>query len=177
MPPNGISSLDDFREAARLEREKRAEPVRLPSGLVARLVRPTPLELLYITGRLPQSVAARISPAPGQPPLTARDVIELGRQLNELVEFVFVSPRVPEEAKPSVDIAVSDIEYALRWARGEVLDTPPSYAKATEGLPSEARSAKEGPGLDLAEFRGERGGTEATPPAGSTGGDVRPTAE
>ena len=64
MTSNGFSTLDDFRTAAQVEREARAEAVRLPSGLVARLVRPTPMEHLFFTGQLPQSLAARVRPDP-----------------------------------------------------------------------------------------------------------------
>jgi hypothetical protein len=120
---NGVSSIEDFRAAARADREKRGVLIRLPSGAVAKLVRPTPQEMFLRTGRFPQSLAARIAPQPGIEHKTDPDaVIEFARTQVELVEYVFLDPRVPQDAKPGIDIAYSDIEFALMWARGEVDD-------------------------------------------------------
>jgi hypothetical protein len=120
---NGVSSIEQFREAARSDREKRGVLIKLPSGAVAKLVRPTPQEMFLRTGRFPQSLAARIAPQPGVVQRTDPDaVIEFARTQVELVEYIFLSPRVPQDAKPGIDIAYSDIEFALMWARGEVDD-------------------------------------------------------
>jgi hypothetical protein len=169
MATNGVSTIDDFRNAARADRQSRAEAVRLPSGLIAKLVRPSPLELMLFTGQLPQSLAARISPADatGTPSAGLQEVVKLAQRLLEQVRFIFESPRVPDEAKPGIDIPVSDVEYALRWARGEIVGV---HGHAPAGGDGEAVPASRG---DLAEFRGERGGAEATPAAGPSGGDVR----
>lgn len=177
MANNGVSTPEQFREAARADREKRAEAVRLPSGLVARLVRPTAQESLYFTGRLPQSLAARISPAKDQPPASREDIVALARQLLEFTAFIFVEPSVPEDLPPGIGIPIEDVDYALRWARGEVENRKSKMENG--GLPTADRplptSPKEAPGSDLASFRGDRGGAEGAAPAGATGGSVRPT--
>lgn len=120
---NGVSSLEQFRAAARSDRERRGVLIKLPSGSVARLVKPTPQEMFLRTGRFPQSLAARIAPQPGvEHKADADAVIEFARTQVELVEYVFLEPRVPQDAKPGIDIAFADIEFALMWARGEVDD-------------------------------------------------------
>jgi len=123
---NGISIAEDFRQAAEAEREARAVPVRLPSGLVGRLIKPTPLEVMLRCGRLPQSLAAAISAAAQTAPPTTAEVIQLSQGLVELVRFIFVFPRVPDECKPGQDIPISDIEWAIKWGNGEVVDGQPA---------------------------------------------------
>jgi hypothetical protein len=117
---NGSGTLREFQAAAEVERQKRAEPVKLPSGLVARLIRLTPFEALLYLGQLPQNIAARIVPGENVAVDSPVDLIAMSRQLIDTVRFVFVDPRVPDEVKPGTGIPIPDIEYALRWARGEV---------------------------------------------------------
>jgi hypothetical protein len=142
--PNGVSSLDEFRRAAEDSRMMRSVVVTLPSGARARLCKPTPTEMFLRTGRFPQSLAAKISPSEKEvQPYQAADVVEFARTQVELVEYVFVSPRIPAEAKPGIDISFEDIEFALQWARGEVTDS----------------------GQNLADFRGGRAIGDGTPNA------------
>jgi len=145
--PNGIAGAEEFRAAAAIAREKRAEIVLLPSGLRARLVRFSPLEATLYLGQLPQGVAARIAPEQ-EGVVSPEQLVRMAQQVVEAVRFVFVEPRVPDELKPGNDIAVSDIEYALSWSRGEI---------AADGR-------------DLAAFRGPAG--ERAAAAGADGGDV-----
>jgi hypothetical protein len=170
MASNGFSTLDDFRAAAQMEREARAEAVRLPSGLVARLVRPTPMEHLFFTGQLPQSLAARLRPDPSGTGRSAGatnldDIVQLALRLIEQLQFIFVSPRVPDEARPGLDIPVPDVEYALRWARGEIAQVSGAGCQVPGGKNEVASH-------DLAEFPGDRRGTDTVTPAGAVGGDV-----
>lgn len=131
-----VSSKAEFREMVQRQREQRAELVPLPSGLVARLVRPTPGEMFMRTGRLPQSVAARIAGVvPGT--MTGEELVAVAHQTVDLCRFVFYEPRIPDDLEPGVDISYEDLEYALRWARGEV--APDGDA-----------------GRDLAEFRRDK---------------------
>ena len=141
--PNGVSSSEEFRAAAQADREQRAEVVELPSGLKARLVKPRPWEIMVMTGLLPQSVAAAIAPDGSTAALGGAEVIAMSRAMMALIEFVFVSPRVPAEARLGVDIPFTDVEYAVGWARGEVAAN----------------------GQSLAQFRGQREGPGAAPPA------------
>ena len=117
---NGFSSLSEFRSAVEADRERRAELVTLPSGLNARLVRPTPAELFLRTGLLPQSVAAQLAGEEAGSALAGGQLIRIAWQTLDLCRFVFLAPRVPDELQPGNDIPVSDVEWALQWARGEV---------------------------------------------------------
>jgi hypothetical protein len=127
-----IATAADFRERMARERGRRAELVRLPSGLTVKLVRPTPGEMFLRSGKLPQSVAARI--AGGSAEIAGDDLIRIAQQTVDLCRFIFFEPRVPDELEPGFDICYEDVEFALRWGRGEV---------APDG----------NTGRDLAEFR------------------------
>jgi hypothetical protein len=151
--PNGIARPEDFRNAAEIERQKRAEPVQLPSGLVARLVRLTPFEALLYLGQLPQNIAARIAPGENTPPDSPADLVAISRQVIDTVRFIFVEPRVPDDVKPGTGIPISDIDYSLKWARGEVA----------------------GDGRDLDSFRRNTG--ERAAASGPASADVPDTAE
>jgi hypothetical protein len=117
---NQISTVEQFRRAAQADRERRGELVTLPSGLTAVLVRPTPAELFLRTGLLPQSVAAHLAGEDAGATMDGEQVVRIARQTLDLCRFVFVAPRVPDELQPGIDIPVADVEWALRWARGEV---------------------------------------------------------
>jgi hypothetical protein len=156
---NGInpSSLGEFREAARAEREKRAVSVRLPSGMVARLIRPTPYECLLFLGKIPQSMAgAVLSPDQGTP-VPRSELVSTGQQENYFLRSIFVYPRVPDEAQPGVDIPITDVQYAIRWAGGEVTDDGRDLVGFPEGAPGPSAVPSSG---------GERVGDAAEPDAG-----------
>jgi hypothetical protein len=121
--PNGVSSLEEFKKSALEDRIKRSEVVTLPSGLKARLVKPTAWETFMQSGTLPQSVAASFSPSSDSKGMSFDDAVSIARRTVELVRFVFVDPSVPEQCRPGIDIPFSDIEFALQWARGEVTDS------------------------------------------------------
>lgn len=128
------ATKEEFRQAMKAERARRALLVKLPSGLSAKLVRPTAGEMFLRTGKLPQSIAARIEGGEGD--ILSEDLARIARQTVDLCRFIFFEPRVPDELEPGVDISYGDVEFALRWARGEV---EPAGGEA---------------GLDLASFRG-----------------------
>jgi hypothetical protein len=156
---NGVnpSSLGDFRQAAQAEREKRAVNVRLPSGMVARLIRPTPYECLLFLGKIPQSMAgAVLSPDQGTP-LPRSELVSTGQQENYFLRSIFVHPRVPDEAQPGVDIPITDVQYAIRWAGGEVADDGRDLVGFPEG--AAGSGVVPGPGS-------ERVGDAAEPDAG-----------
>ena len=119
---NGASSIEEFKAAALAERVRRAVVIKLPSGMSAKLVRMTPDELFLRTGRFPQGIAAKIAPSPSNEKVDPDKVIQFARVTVEMVEYIFVEPRVPEDLKPGQDIPYSDIDFALAWARGEVTD-------------------------------------------------------
>jgi hypothetical protein len=123
-----------------VDRERRSELVTLPSGTTAKLVRPTPAELFLRTGLLPQSVAARFASEDAAGALASEELVHIAQQTVDLCRFVFFAPRVPDELQPGIDIPASDVEWALRWARGEVASD----------------------GSSLAEFRGEVSGADAS---------------
>jgi hypothetical protein len=146
--PNGTGSPEDFKTAAELDRQRRAEVVELPSGVKARLVRFSALEATLYMGLLPQGIAARLAPEEGAT-VSPEQLIEISKQVVDSVRFIFVEPRVPDQLKPGIDIPVGDIDYALRWARGEVTAD----------------------GRDLAAFRGPTG--EPAPAPGPPSADVQ----
>ena len=119
---NGVSTLAEFRAAALAAREARAQVIQLPSGLKAKLVKPTPGEQFLQVGFLPQSLAAKIAPAGEGTGLAYEDAVAVARRTVELVRFVFFEPRVPDECKPGIDIPYGDVDFAIQWARGEVTD-------------------------------------------------------
>lgn len=80
----------------------------------------TPFEALLYLGQLPQALAARIAPGENAVPDSAGDLVQMSRQLVDTVRFIFVDPHVPDDVKPGTGIPIPDIEYALKWARGEV---------------------------------------------------------
>jgi hypothetical protein len=175
MASNGFSTLDDFRAAAQMEREARAEAVRLPSGLVARLVRPTPMQYLLLTARLPQGLAARIRAGDRVPP-SVDEAVQMAQRLVEELRMIFLWPRVPDELKPGVDISEADVDFALRWGRGEIVQSVAPVSSPAKGAAmgtSPLLGGNEVVSHDLAEFPGDRRGTETVTPAGAVGGDVR----
>lgn len=173
MLKNGLSTKDDFRRAAEAEREKRAESVRLPSGLVAKLVKPMPMELFFMQGSLPQGIAARLPEISDfkseiSAAIAPEDLVALARQTVELVRFIFLSPGVPGECQPGRDILMSDVEWALRWARGEVvtIETGDLRLEASQASSPKPQASS----YDLAAFPERAPRPTATP--GASGGDV-----
>lgn len=145
--PSGISGLKEFRAAADVARAKRAEEVKLPSGLTAWLVRPTSAERFFIAAQLPEGMAAAVTEGEERLP-TTEEAVALAARTVDLVRLVFLSPRVPDEARPGIDIPIADIEWALKWAAGQ--------------------TGGEAPAGDLASFR-----VAESAPAAAPGGDRR----
>ena len=129
--PNGVSDITEFKAAALAERIRRAKPVPLPSGKIAKLVKPSGWEIMVMTGQLPQSVAAKMAPETNQM-VSSSEMMAISRSIMDLISFIFVSPGVPDEARPGIEISFGDIEYAVAWARGEVTDSGQSLAEFRE---------------------------------------------
>lgn len=162
MAESGSSKRSDFRAAVEADRGHRAELVKLPSGVLALLVKPTPAEMLFNFGNLPRGLQAAAAPGAPAGEITMERVLAMASERMAMAQFVFFEPRIgngPEELMPGRDILVSDVAFALRWAEGEI--------------GGEAGAS----GADLAAFRGraEQSGSAAQPGAG--GGDVDHAAE
>ena len=154
MPTNGIATAAEFRTLAEAEPFEEPQRVVLPkSGLAVMLRRPKPVAFTLLFGKLPKTLAARLTETPGSPAgtgeapaLEAAEVISLAKIWTELFQRMFVEPRLsinpgPEEIHPNW-IPAEDQEFLLSWSLG-----------AVEGL---------------VPFRPERG----LPPAGADGGDL-----
>lgn len=161
MSENNIASAEDFKKAAEASRFEEALRVILPkSGLAVKLRRPKPIWMLF-HGRLPSSLAARVSESGGVKPETAHELADLARWMTTLLTEVFVEPRLGSPAVPAVPshgpparaaeidpawLDQEDVNFVIRWAGGEV----------------------EPDGASLAPFRRERG----TAPAGAGSGNL-----
>jgi hypothetical protein len=121
---NGIATPDQIRQARRAERVAKGLAVTAPSGARYRLYRPTAGELLVLTGMLPQSIAAQITPADEERSLTLAEQIEMARQRAALLELVIVEPAVALHAMNGelslLEIPEADREFVWRWAYGEI---------------------------------------------------------
>jgi hypothetical protein len=120
---NGIATAEQIRQARRVERVAAATAVTAPSGAVYRLYRPGPGELLVLTGMLPQSLAAEISPDTDRT-LTLAEQIEMARQRAALLELVIVEPQCalhPRNGELSLlEIPEADRQFAWKWANGMI---------------------------------------------------------
>lgn len=120
---NNISTFEDIRAARKAERIGKAEAITLPSGHRYKLYRPSAGEILMLTGMLPQSIAATISPAE-KSYIPLSDQLALARQRVAVLELVIVEPAValsPQAGELSLfDIPEADREFAWKWAYGEV---------------------------------------------------------
>jgi len=132
MPTNGIATAADFRTLAEAEPFEEPQRVVLPkSGLAVMLRRPKPVAFTLLFGKLPKTLAARLTETPGSPAgtgeapaLEAAEVISLAKMWTELFQRMFVEPRLsinpgPEEIHPNW-IPAEDQEFLLSWSLGAV---------------------------------------------------------
>ncbi len=149
MSQNGVTTAADYK--ALLE----AQRVRLPSGKVFLLCRPT-LGFRFRNPGVFQSIALSAA-FPGPAENDDEQVRSLVRMYYQLLCEVCVQPRVslaPQEGELHPEqILFADAMHIARWAGGEV-----------DGL-----------GADLAEFRQPQ--SRPRPDAGASGGDVALPAE
>src|SRR5207244_12033021 len=75
-----ISTPDDFRRIATEQRDRKAQEITLPSGLVVMAYQPSPEWWIREVGRLPQSMAARVIGIPvNGDGMTAETLIEFAK--------------------------------------------------------------------------------------------------
>lgn len=144
-----ISTAADFEKKAADRRAAAAVPLTLPSGLTILAYCPQLEWWLRHLGRLPQSMALRVSRESGSSPVTGEEILTFALWASKLMAEIFVSPKLkldpgPGEVDPSL-VSDEDLTYLMRFAGGEI--------------------AADGQGLDT--FSGERG-TDAAPGANST---------
>jgi hypothetical protein len=120
---NGIASTETWRDAARADRESRAEHLILPSGASILAARPDPLEWV-MSGRIPQGLLAVAlddpqSPAGGgERELTREEILDLASFAARLVEASVVVPRIgegPDEISLD-EIPIRDRAFIFEWA-------------------------------------------------------------
>jgi hypothetical protein len=121
---NGLATASAWREAARSDREARAQRLELPSGAVILAAKPEPMEWI-LSGRIPQRLlGAAIQPAPGSDApeparvMTRDEVIELANFAVELVKASVVEPRIGEgdDEIPFEEIPIEDRAFIFEWA-------------------------------------------------------------
>jgi len=120
---NGIATTDIWRQAARAERESRAEQLTLPSGATILAARPEPLDWV-MSGRIPQGLLAialedrELPPGGGDRELTRDEIVDLAAFAARLVEASVVDPPIgegPDEIALD-DIPVRDRAFIFEWA-------------------------------------------------------------
>jgi hypothetical protein len=120
---NGIASTETWRQAARADREARAEPLTLPSGATILAARPDPLEWV-MSGRIPQGLLAvaledpQSALAGGDRELTREEIIDLAGFAARLVEASIVDPPIgdgPDEISLD-EIPIRDRAFIFEWA-------------------------------------------------------------
>ena len=88
-----ISTPDEFRRKfADLVREE-ANRLTLPSGLVILARRCTPLQMLILTGTLPQGLAAGLSPDTSKT-LDNADIVRVARTTIDIVRRTVIEPKI-----------------------------------------------------------------------------------
>ena len=110
--------------------KRRSERVRLPSGVVAELQRPSTVDTILTDGNLPDGLAqvmldAFVTQGNAQWKVSAKDLPAVADLVNTLCRAAFVNPRIaPEGAAPDYDageIALDDVQdidrmFILSWA-------------------------------------------------------------
>ena len=120
---NGVATTTTWRQAARAERESRAEQLTLPSGATILAARPEPLDWV-MSGRIPQGLLA-IALEDGESPLgggdrelTRDEIVDLAAFAARLVEASVVDPPIgegPDEIALD-DIPIRDRAFIFEWA-------------------------------------------------------------
>lgn len=120
---NGIATTETWRDAAKADREARAEPLTLPSGATILAARPDPLEWV-MSGRIPQGLLAVALEDPLAPSgerdreLTREEIVDLANFAARLVEASVVDPPIgdgPDEILLE-DIPIRDRAFIFEWA-------------------------------------------------------------
>jgi len=144
---NGIATTETWRNAAKVDREARAELLTLPSGATILAARPDPLEWV-MSGRIPQGLLAVAleeplsAPADGDRELTREEIVDLAAFAARLVEASVVDPPIGDGADeiPLDDIPIRDRAFIFEWAC-RALDG--NGATSAEGTAPTSHAAKE----------------------------------
>lgn len=143
-----ISTAADFEKLAAERRAAAAEPVTLPSGLKVMVYRPQLEWWIRHVGRLPQSMAAKVSGDSGTANVSNADLLEFAMWASKLMSEMIVAPKVTLNPKPGeVDpswISDDDLKYLLRFAGGEI---------AADGQGLDSFSGKQGAAVPVGENR------------------------
>ncbi|HEX5410475.1 MAG TPA: hypothetical protein VFZ27_01285 [Terriglobia bacterium] len=157
---NGIATSENWRRAAKADRESRAEQLILPSGATILAARPEPLEWV-MSGRIPQGLLAIALEDPESPrgggdrELTREEILDLAAFAARLVEASVVEPRIGEgpDAIALEDIPIGDRAFIFEWAC-RALDGDDMGGSADDASNSIAHPAKEEPSsASLERFR------------------------
>jgi len=120
---NGIATRDDWRHAAKIDRQARAKLLVLPSGATILAARPEPLEWV-MSGRIPQGLLAVALEDPQSPlaggdrELTREEILDLAGFAARLVVASVVDPPIgdgPDEI-PLDEIPIRDRAFIFEWA-------------------------------------------------------------
>jgi hypothetical protein len=123
---NGIATADDFRKAAETQFEE-PQLVTLPKlGKKVLMRRPTPSWMIF-NGRLPVTMAARLSNATDTESARAESIVSAAEWMFKLVNAVMVKPRCVLNPKGNDEISpdlidMEDIQFIMAWAAGEEVD-------------------------------------------------------
>lgn len=140
-----VATAEDFRRKAEEQSLGIEEELTLPSGLVIKVRRPTPLWWITHRGILPSRMAAMASGNEVSSTMSNEDLVEWSKFVVTLMETVVISPRIrpnpgPDEVDPNL-IQLSDMMTIIRYAGGEIMTT----------------------GQSLDTFRGRSGSTDSRP--------------
>ena len=120
---NGITTSESWRDAARTDRETRAEHLVLPSGATILAARPEALEWV-MSGRIPQGLLAvaledpQSTSAGNDRELTREEILDLADFAARLVAASVVDPPIgdgPDEISLD-DIPIRDRAFIFEWA-------------------------------------------------------------
>jgi hypothetical protein len=123
MSENGIAKAADWRAALKAEREKNAEPLKLPSGATILAIKPEPLEWI-LSGRIPQTLLSAVledaqsASAGPQKEISREEILNLATFATRLVRATVVKPPIgdgPEEISLD-DIPIKDRAFIFEWA-------------------------------------------------------------
>ena len=120
---NHIATPADWRTAARVGREARAERLCLPSGAIILAAKPEPLEWI-LSGRLPQSLLAATlqgdlqATRAAESELSREEILELARFATQLVMASVVKPCIGNDPGeiPLEEIPIEDRTFIFEWA-------------------------------------------------------------
>ncbi len=123
MSNDGPTSATVWRAKLSEWRQRKAEPLRLPSGVTILAAKPEPLEWI-LSGRLPQRLLAGVLAREGEGggasagDISRDDILDLARFATQLVRASVIEPPIGEgPGEISLDeIPVEDRAFIFEWA-------------------------------------------------------------